>query len=68
MARANLIAYAHGEYFNLFKRPKGFFGYSVAREDVIKRRLIDPYKKKTDAKPEKKHPPRRVRRKGVPRA
>lgn len=45
MNRADLIAYAHGEYFPLKARPEGFFGYSVAREEVIKRRLIDPYKK-----------------------
>lgn len=48
--RAELIAYAHGEYFPLKPRPEGFFGYSLAREDVLKRRLIEPYaakKKKT---------------------
>ena len=43
MARANLVAYAHGEYFPLAPRPEGFFGYSVAREDVLRRRLIEPY-------------------------
>ena len=43
--RADLIAYAHGEYFPLKPRPEGFFGYSVAREEVLKRRLVDPYKK-----------------------
>lgn len=49
--RAELIAYAHGEYFPLKPRPEGFFGYSLAREDVLKRRLHDPYapkKKKSD--------------------
>ena len=44
MARANLVAYAHGEYFPLAPRPEGFFGYSVAREDVLRRRLIEPYR------------------------
>lgn len=44
MARANLVAYAHGEYFPLAARPEGFFGYSVAREDVLRRRLIEPYR------------------------
>ena len=39
LARANLIAYAHGEYFPLRERPEGFFGYSVAREEVLRRRL-----------------------------
>ena len=43
--RAGLIAYAHGEYFPLKARPEGFFGFSVAREEVLKRRLVDPYKK-----------------------
>ena len=43
MARANLVAYAHGEYFPLAPKPEGFFGYSVAREDVLRRRLIEPY-------------------------
>ena len=45
MARASLVAYAHGEYFPLAPRPEGFFGYSVAREDVLRRRLIEPYAK-----------------------
>lgn len=46
LERADLIAYAHGEYFPLKPRPEGFFGYSVAREDVLKRRLVEPYAKK----------------------
>ena len=45
MARANLVAYAHGEYFPLSPAPEGFFGYSVAREDVLRRRLTEPYAK-----------------------
>ncbi|MBR5288076.1 MAG: flavin reductase family protein [Clostridia bacterium] len=45
LERAGLIAYAHGQYFPLRERPEGFFGYSVAREEVIRRRLIEPYKK-----------------------
>ncbi len=57
MNRADLIAYAHGEYFPLKLRPEGFFGYSVAREEVLKRRLIDPYKT-----PATKKPPRKGRR------
>lgn len=32
MGRANLVSYAHGEYFPLKRRPEGFFGYSVARK------------------------------------
>lgn len=43
--RANLIAYAHGEYFPLKARPEGFFGYSVAREEILKKRLGKPEKK-----------------------
>ena len=54
LERAGMIAYAHGQYFPLRERPEGFFGYSVAREEVIKRRLIDPYKKKASS--EKKAP------------
>lgn len=45
MARASLVSYAHGEYFPLKDRPQGFFGYSVAREEVIHRRLTAPYAK-----------------------
>ena len=51
MARANLVAYAHGEYFPLSPAPEGFFGYSVAREDVLRRSLIEPYKKCKPAAP-----------------
>lgn len=43
MARAGLVTYAHGEYFPLKPRPEGFFGYSIAREEVLRRRLIEPY-------------------------
>ena len=39
MSRANFIAYAHGEYFPLRDEPQGFFGYSVAGEKALKRRL-----------------------------
>ena len=45
LARANLVAYAHGEYVPLSPAPEGFFGYSVAREDVLRRRLTEPYAK-----------------------
>lgn len=46
MSDFELIAYAHGEYFALRDRPVGFFGYSVAREDIVRRRLVEPYEKK----------------------
>ena len=35
---ARLVAYNHGEYFLLGEKI-GFFGYSVANEDVIRKRL-----------------------------
>lgn len=34
-----LVSYVHGEYYPLERSPMGFFGYSVAREDVLERRL-----------------------------
>lgn len=46
MADFKLISYAHGEYFALNERPMGFFGYSIAREDVVRRRLVEPYEAK----------------------
>lgn len=46
MSDFELICYAHGEYFALRERPIGFFGYSVAKEDIIRRRLVEPYEKK----------------------
>lgn len=36
MAAMDLIAYAHGEYFDV-SNPSGFFGWSVRRKKVIKR-------------------------------
>lgn len=36
MAAMNLIAYTHGEYFDV-NNPAGFFGWSVRRKKVIKR-------------------------------
>ena len=36
--KANLVAYNHGEYF-LLGQKIGFFGYSVASEEVLKKRL-----------------------------
>lgn len=53
--RADLIAYAHGEYHPLKPRPEGFFGYSVARKEVLERRLGKAVsaKKQTDKQPKK---------------
>ncbi|MFA7204944.1 MAG: flavin reductase family protein [Saccharofermentanales bacterium] len=38
MNKAGLAAYSHGEYYAL-SGPIGFFGFSVARPEVLKRRL-----------------------------
>lgn len=38
LAKANLIAYSHGEYAPVGE-PEGFFGYSVARAEVLSRRM-----------------------------
>ncbi len=53
LARAQLVAYAHGEYYPLKDKPQGFFGYSVARDDVLCKRLPHLYKKKSPAKTKK---------------
>ncbi|NLM87027.1 MAG: flavin reductase family protein [Clostridiales bacterium] len=36
--KADLVAYCHGEYVGLTK-PEGFFGFSIARPEVLMRRL-----------------------------
>ena len=56
--RADLIAYAHGEYHPLKPRPEGFFGYSVARPEVLERRLGRP------ASPDKAKPKKAVKKGG----
>ena len=56
MGKAHLVSYAHGEYFPLRDRPEGFFGYSVAREDILRRRLGEP-------RTAKRRPPKGGRRK-----
>ena len=38
MDKTNLICYSHGEYYSLGKM-LGFFGYSVAAPEVLKRRM-----------------------------
>ena len=38
IAKAGLVAYCHGEYMGL-TAPEGFFGFSIAKPDVLKRRL-----------------------------
>lgn len=37
-SKANLVSYSHGEYFSLDER-LGFFGYSIARDEVLERRM-----------------------------
>ena len=54
--RAQLVAYAHGQYVPLRERPEGFFGYSVAREEVVRRRLGAPA---SPRRPERKKAPDR---------
>ena len=44
LENAKLVAYNHGEYYLLGEK-LGFFGYSVAKEDVIKRRMGKDTKK-----------------------
>ena len=51
LERVDLIAFAHGEYHPIRPRPEGFFGYSVARPEVLERRLGRPAK--GDVKPKK---------------
>ena len=53
LERADLIAYAHGEYHPIRPRPEGFFGYSVARPEVLERRLGKPASAAKGAKPKK---------------
>ena len=70
MTDFKLICYAHGEYFALKDRPLGFFGYSVAKEEVIRRRLVEPYQKKETGrkKPAVKKRYNDGPRKGAPKA
>ena len=49
--KAGLVAYAHGNYYSLGKL-LGFFGYSVARPQVLAKRM-PPAKKKTAPKAKK---------------
>lgn len=60
LERADLIAYAHGEYHPIRPRPEGFFGYSIARPEVLERRLGKPV---SAAKPGRKNSPKRGGRK-----
>lgn len=41
LAKTELVAYSHGEYAAL-QRPEGFFGFSIARPEVLSRRMRKP--------------------------
>ncbi|MBV7275437.1 flavin reductase family protein [Clostridium thailandense] len=39
LEKANLICYSHGEYFPLFNKPLGKFGYSIQKKKKTKNKL-----------------------------
>lgn len=52
LARAGLLAYCHGEYFSLGRRPLGTFGHSVAKKATRRANHIKRFqtkKKKNDS-------------------
>lgn len=52
LAKAGLLAYCHGEYFSLGRRPLAVFGYSVAKKSTRRTKHIKRFqakKKKTDS-------------------
>ena len=61
ISRANLVAYAHGEYYPLRNHPVGFFGYSVAREDVLEKRMGKSARKERQEQKPKENKERRRR-------
>jgi flavin reductase (DIM6/NTAB) family NADH-FMN oxidoreductase RutF len=48
LARAGLLAYCHGEYFSLGKRPLATFGHSVAKKTTRQAKHLKRYKKKNE--------------------
>lgn len=46
LARADLLAYSHGEYFSLGRRPLATFGHSVAKKSTRRAKHIKQYQKK----------------------
>lgn len=48
--RANLVSYVHGEYMGHRKTPVGFFGYSVARPKILKKRSKEAHDRRVLAK------------------
>lgn len=45
LARAGLLAYCHGEYFSLGRRPLATFGHSVAKKTTRRAKHIKKYEK-----------------------
>lgn len=45
LARAGLLAYCHGEYFSLGRRPLATFGHSVAKKSTRRAKHINKYQK-----------------------
>lgn len=62
LSRAKLVAFAHGEYYPLQSLPEGFFGYSVARPEVLKRRLGAKARPAEQKKPDNAQHPGKKRR------
>ncbi len=46
LARAGLLAYCHGEYFSLGRRPLATFGHSVAKKSTRRAKHIKKYQNK----------------------
>ena len=61
---AGLVVYSHGEYFSL-KGPDGFFGFSVAKPEVLTRRMPKPPKPSTPEKKRKAYPKAKIEKKAT---
>jgi hypothetical protein len=61
---AGLVVYSHGEYFSL-KGPDGFFGFSVAKPEVLTRRMPKPPKPSTPDKKRKTYPKAKAEKKAA---
>lgn len=60
---ANLINYAHGEYYPMSKRAIGGFGYSVAKNPKIKEKYEGKHKKEIKINQENKGKPQKKKKK-----
>jgi len=47
LGRAGLLAYCHGEYYTLAKRPAGSFGFAVAKRSTRQRKHQHHFQKKS---------------------